>query len=146
METQKITSAFSGLTRILMRLLYKPATPSGFKLISGYCISASVKGPKPQQNKKMKVRIADAIFIQCLEVVTNVWQFGIQVNLGGKYCIAVWLTVSTQDLFITVTDLWISKDKVTVCKSWKLIRNGDINSCILIDTKWKFVVTHMSWK
>jgi hypothetical protein len=48
-----------------------------------------VKGPKPEQNKKMKVRIADAIVIQCLAVVTNVWQFGIQVNLCGKYCITV---------------------------------------------------------
>jgi hypothetical protein len=77
--------------------------------------------------------------------VTNVWQFGIQVNLCGKYCITVWLTVSKQDLFITVTDLWVGKDNVTLCKSWKLITNGDVTPCIIIDTKWEFVVIHMSW-
>jgi hypothetical protein len=39
-----------------------------------------VKGPKPEKNKKMKVRIADATVIQCFEVQTNARQFGIQLT------------------------------------------------------------------
>ena len=80
-----------------MRLLYKPVTPSGFDLISGCCISTRGKRTETRANKKTKVRIADAIVILCLEVQTDMWQFDIQVISGRKYCIAVRLTVSTQD-------------------------------------------------